>query len=506
LKKIHIFGGASLMLNLWSSHADYQHFISQSVLSFDESQLKRFSYFSNSIEKLTSLDLDPLADFLAPYYSSFGRPAIHQPEIFRSIILMLDQHYTSLTNWVNLIKSDDLLALLIGCSPDSLPPLGSYYDFINRLWLCDSSFDSDKRDKLYRYPKDSKPKGKAPGKNKKLPNRHPEIVRKTADFFMSGRSFSARFERLLQELFSLIAIVPSMVLGLISNDDLTVAGDGTCVHSHSSSLGSKVCECRDNGVFNCKCNRHYSDLDAAYGWDSDLSTWFYGHTLYAFSTYDPMTKTDLPLLLRFVSAKRHDSVTGIVALAELKEVSPFLTIKNVCLDSANDNYPTYELFNSWNYIPFIDLNSNRGKPTTLPPALSITEQGVPICLSSHEMVYDGFCKNRSRHKWRCPLKCKKDTICSLKEPCSPSNYGRVIYTKPDWDIRLFTPVPRGTKAWKDVYKVRTCSERINNRILNDYGLHAMGIHGKKRYSFFTTMIAINIHLDARVKKANAIAT
>jgi hypothetical protein len=160
LKKIHIFGGASLMLNLWSSHAYYQHFISQSVLSFDESQLKRFSYFSNSIDKLTSLDLDPLADFLAPYYSSFGRPAIHQPEIFRSIILMLDQHYTSLTNWVELIKSDDLLALLIGCSPDSLPPLGSYYDFINRLWLCDSSFDSDK---LYRYPKDSKPKGKAPG-------------------------------------------------------------------------------------------------------------------------------------------------------------------------------------------------------------------------------------------------------------------------------------------------------------------------------------------------------
>lgn len=490
------------MLKSWTSHADYQHFISQAVDSFDESKLKRLAYYSNSIKKLSSLNLDPLAEFLAPHYSPFGRPAIHQPEIFRSIIFMLDQHETSLTHWVNRLKSDDLLASLIGCLSDDLPPLGSYYDFIDRLWLFDASIDKDKRLQVFRFPKDSKPKGKKPGKNKKLPNKHPKIVRKTADFFMSGRSFNARFERLLQNLFSLIAIVPSLELGLFSKDDLTVAGDGTCVHTHSSSLGSKVCDCRKNGVFNCKCNRHYSDLDAAYGWDSHLSTWFYGHTLYAVSTFDPISKTDLPLLLRFVSAKRHDSVTGIVALAELKEVSPFLTVKNVCLDSANDNYPTYELCNFWNYIPFIDLNSNRGKPATLPPALSITDQGVPICLSNHEMVYNSFCKNRSRHKWRCPAKCRKDTTCTLEEPCSPSDYGRVIYTKPAWDIRLFTPVPRGTKEWKDVYKTRTCSERINNRILNDYGLHAMRIHGKKRYTFFTTMIGINIHLDARIKKAN----
>ena len=162
---------------------------------------------------------------------------------------------------------------------------------------------------------------------------------------------------------------------------------------------------------------------------------------------------------------------------------------------------TYELCKTWDYIPFIDLNSNRGKPATLPPALSINEQGVPICLSGHEMVHNGFCKNRSRHKWRCPLKCKKVDTCTLEEPCSPSAYGRVIYTKPAWDIRLFTPVPRKTKAWKEIYKARTCSERINNRILNDYGLHAMRTHGKKRYSFFTMMIGINIHLDARIKKA-----
>ena len=489
------------MLKNWTSHISYQNFISDSIASFNESELKRLNDYSDSIAKLTALNLDPLADFLALYYSKIGRPAINQAEIFRSIILMLDRHYTSLTAWVEKLKSDDLLALLIGCSPDSLPPLGSYYDFINRLWLNNPDSDKGIRKKLAKYPKDSKPQGKTPGKNKKLSNRHPEIVRKTVDFFSSGRSFDARYEKLLQNLFSLIAVVPSMELGLIPKDNLTIAGDGTCVHAHSSSLGIKVCKCKEDGIYNCKCDRRYSDFDATYGWDSHLNTWFYGHTLYTFSTYNEQVQTDLPLIFRFVSAKRHDSVTGVVTLAELREVSPSLPINNICLDSANDNYPTYELCNAWGYIPFIDLNGNRGKPATLLPALSINEHGVPICQSGHEMVYNGFCKGRSRHKWRCPLKCNKVESCTSEEPCSPSSYGRVIYTKPDWDIRLFTPVPRKTKAWKETYKTRTCSERVNNRVLNDYGLHQMRIHGKKRYSFFTMMIGINIHLDARIKKA-----
>ncbi|EDS05395.1 hypothetical protein CLOSCI_03429 [[Clostridium] scindens ATCC 35704] len=36
-----------------------------------------------------------------------------------------------------------------------------------------------------------------------------------------------------------------------------------------------------------------------------------------------------------------------------------------------------------------------------------------------------------------------------------------------------------------IYNQRTATERINNRILNDYGLHHMMIHGKVNYTFFT---------------------
>lgn len=488
------------MLKHWTSHEEYLTSLSDAARSFNDSQRKKLASYDQSIAKLSALNLDPLAALLAPYYSHTGRPALCQPEMFRSVILMLDLKQTSLTNWVNSLKYDDILCMLIGCTPDALPPLGSYYDFIARLWLRNAALDGTDRKQLRSYPRFSKPNGKKPGKNKKLPNRHPQIVAKFAKAAASGRSFSSRFEKLLQEIFTLTAVLPSIDLGLIPKESLTIAGDGTCVHTHSSSLGHKVCDCTEHGIYDCKCSRNYSDLDATYGWDSDLGTWFYGHTLYAVSSYDAETRTDLPLYLRYVSAKRHDSVTGIVALAELRELLPEVSIKNLCLDSANDNYPTYELCKQWNIIPFIDLNSNRGKPASLPPSLSVSEKGVPICMGGHEMKYDGFCKSRSRHKWRCPLTCGRILDCACKQQCSPSDYGRVIYTKPDWDIRLFTPVPRGTKEWKSVYKTRTCSERVNNRILNDYGLHAMRIHGKKRYSFFTMMIGVNIHLDARLKK------
>ncbi|MEG0309166.1 MAG: transposase [Clostridium sp.] len=131
--------------------------------------------------------------------------------------------------------------------------------------------------------------------------------------------------------------------------------------------------------------------------------------------------------------------------------------------------------------------------------LSINEKGIPLCIAGHEMIHDGFEKDLSRHKWRCPLAMKKVKSCSCIESCSPSPYGRVIHTKPSWDIRLFTKIPRGSKKWKSIYKTRTCSERINNRILNDYRIHSLRIRGKKRYSFMTMIAGINIHLDAQIK-------
>lgn len=490
------------MLKHWDSHAEYQQFISETVSHLNEPQFKKLSSYKDSLDKLTSLNLDPVGDFLQPFYSNTGRPALHQAQILRSFVLMMDQKVLSLTNWVETLSQDVLLAMMIGCSLDSLPPLGSYYDFINRLWQQHPDTERFGRKILFPVGKNQKPKLKLQ-KGKKLPNRHNGITNTIADFVRTGKDVPFHYEIVLQKLFSIAAIVPSMELGLISSDGITISGDGTCVHTHANPHGKRVCKCAENGMDSCTCNRHYSDPDAAWGWDSDLNTYFFGHTLYMLSCHNEKLKIDLPLYIRFFDAKRHDSVSGILSLADFLKVTPEVKIDYVCLDSAHDNYPTYQLCKEWNITPFIDLNTNRGKPKTIPDEIEIDTDGTPKCQAGHRMVYNGYCSGRSRIKWRCPFACGKVDDCACKSNCSPSPYGRCIYTKPDWDIRLYTPVPRGTDAYKKIYNNRTGSERVNNRILNHYHLHDMRIHGKKRYSFFTMIAGINIHLDARIKVKNS---
>ena len=210
------------MLKHWQTHAEYQQFISEAVASLNTSQLKKLHSISDSWHKLTSMNLDPVGDFLAPFYSNTGRPAINQTQILRSFVLMLDRKFTSLTKWTAELSGDDLLAILIGCSPDSLPPLGSYFDFMNRLWLHNPDFEKSGRGDLFPAGKNKKPSSK-PGKNKKLPNRHPGITDKIADYALTERDFLFYYEKALQQLFSIAAISPSVELGLIDPDNLTAS-------------------------------------------------------------------------------------------------------------------------------------------------------------------------------------------------------------------------------------------------------------------------------------------
>ena len=48
-------------------------------------------------------------------------------------------------------------------------------------------------------------------------------------------------------------------------------------------------------------------------------------------------------------------------------------------------------------------------------------------------------------------------------------------------------------------KSRTTSERVNKRILNDYGLELSKSRGKKRTFWWSLVHSLNILLDARLK-------
>ena len=68
--------------------------------------------------------------------------------------------------------------------------------------------------------------------------------------------------------------------------------------------------------------------------------------------------------------------------------------------------------------------------------------------------------------------------------------------KPDTDLRLFTRTVRGSKAWKEVYKRRTTTERSIKRKKIDYRMEHTRVRSKRRRLWLLTLGAINQHLDA----------
>jgi hypothetical protein len=75
-------------------------------------------------------------------------------------------------------------------------------------------------------------------------------------------------------------------------------------------------------------------------------------------------------------ASRHDSVLGLRALCELKDLYPFVFQKFIG-DSAHDAYPWYELLHSWKSEALIDLNARRQGKFFL-PGFAINKNGTPI--------------------------------------------------------------------------------------------------------------------------------
>ena len=479
------------MLGYWRNHDEYQQFVIRMLKSCDSPD--SIIEYKSAISKLFILNLDKLKNIVAPLYSSTGRPALNQPEIFRSFILMNELGF-KLDNWVPKLKSNFILRSIIGVDKDSVPSVSSHYDFINRL----INIDETPHVKL----KKRKPSGKI-GKNKKLPNKHSNIVERLVNKILCGRSFSLRPERFLQQIFADVCVASSIDLELIPQS-LDIAGDGTCINTQASPYGKRICSCscKKKHIYNCSCARRFSDPKAAWGWDSSQEKYFYGYTGYFLSTYNNDLKIDLPLYLRIVDARRHDSVSAVVALQEFRELYPNVKINSFLSDSASDNYATYNLLHQWDIKAVIPLNETNKGNFKYPSAVSVNSSGVPVCMCNQPMVNWGFNKDRCRIKYRCPLACGKIDSCPHKSECSPSEYGRTVYIKPEWDLRLFTRIPRGSDAWSEKYKKRTCAERVNNRILNDYGVEK-NYKTKKRISFYSMIAGFNIHLDAQLKYLSA---
>jgi hypothetical protein len=469
------------MLGIWRTHAEYQQFLVDALLKEKAHNPQSLTDYRDNILKLYSLNLDSVKTDFAQRFSVTGRPSNFQPEMFRAFILMASQKVAGIEEWRKKAIATPIFRAIIGVEPKDFPGASTLRDFITRLWL----EDAPARVKNVEI----KPKEKH-GKNKKPP-KNPGIIKELTDKALEGAVFDKIPEQLLQILFAKVAVQPSVDAGLIEDPDkLITSGDGTVIQSHASPRGIAT-EVPDQ--------RKFADPQARWLWDSYHEQWAYGYMGYFFSTSNPMLKLDLPLYLRFAHTSSFDGVTFIEALAHFRSLySGVFKIDSLLLDSAHDNYATYSLLNAWMIKPFIDLNK-RGTNVPQSQLLPLSQCGAPICADGYDMVNWGYDANRFQIKYRCPLVAGTVHYCPYDTNCNKSAYGKTVYVRLADNLRLLTPVPRNTDEWKKIYKRRSASERINNRVLTDYELERPKRYGKKKLAFFTFMNAINVHLDALVK-------
>ena len=467
--------------------------------------------------KLEQTDLDLAYPILATLYSdNRGRLARHPVCMFRACLAMMECGVTSFDVWRQMMHDDPFYALISGFHPADVPGVGTFYDFQDRLvQRLHQPRTTPRRPHRRREQQDKADQHK--DKNDLRP--HQDIVNRLADRILA-RSFQPTspaavlegygdfsalpvWEQILQPIFYACFVAHSAELGLIDLENLHVAGDGSKLPTWANPRGKKLCDCDNRGKKledRCDCPRAYRDPLARWGWDSYRQCWVYGYSIYELTAYSFQHRCQLPLVVSLADCNRHDCVHGLATLYHGHEIFD-LPIQTASLDAAHDALGLFRLATRrWHMALVVPLNERNTDNLQYAGPLRL-EEGVPICPANLPMRRWGFCPDRLRIKWRCPLAAAKKTLELTACPffgndCSDSPYGRVIYTYPQENYRLHTLIPRDSDLWQCHEDARSCAERSIKRKKYDFHLLQTRTAGRDRWFFRLMLAAMCQHIDA----------
>ena len=105
------------------------------------------------------------------------------------------------------------------------------------------------------------------------------------------------------------------------------------------------------------------------------------------------------------------------------------------------------------------------------PDITFEADGTPLCSGGCRMRHHGYNAAKAAHVFACPatrINGDGEWIfhadeCPLHERCTPpeKKMGLTHYIKSEADLRLFPPIPRDSKRFKELYSHRTGIERQN---------------------------------------------
>jgi hypothetical protein len=497
------------------SHKQYVRFVRQQARRYGGLRTTHRHY--HVWRKLQATNLDAAYPILAGLYcAGWGRVARHPVCMLRSCLAMMLCGITNFDDWVALMHDEPFHALISGFDPQDLPGVGTFYDFQDRLLQRSRQARTTKR-RPYRR-RDQRDKA-TQHKDKNDLRPHKDIVNRLAErvlarpyqplcltAVLAGKGdFSAlpSWEQTLQPLFFACFVARSVELKLIDLQQLHVAGDGSKLPTWANPYGQKLCRCDNRGkkpADRCRCQRAYRDPLALWGWDSYRQCWVYGHSFHELTAYNLQHRCQLPLVVSMADCSRHDSVHGLVALYRGRETFG-LPIQTASLDKAYDVLGLFRLATRrWSMALVVPLNERNKDNLRYAGPLRL-QHGVPICLAEYRMKRWGFCSDRLRIKWRCPLAAAKKTPDVTSCPhfsndCSGSYYGRVVYTYPQGNYRLHTLIPRNSDLWQCHAQRRSCAERSVKRKKHDFGLLQIRTAGRDRWFFRVMLAAMCQHIVA----------
>lgn len=462
------------MLTVKLSHSQYQNFIKISLDKFyiQTGQQITLKERSSIIIKMWSTDLTGIVPLLQSTYSKStqGAPPKDAAALLRSLTLMIYCKETSISLWVSKLRSDPFYAILSGFTPacyfsykaegisaDKIPGVGTFYDFMDRLIRKDRNIYKSKLRKFKRKPR------KKQKKNQKMDSSKPGVVERLVKRVLKydNTKLPDTIESTLNTVLKDLFVIPSLSMGILGDPSkLNIAGDGTCMPTQASPYGKKVCNCDLKPGQSCSCSRKFTDPSASWGWDSFNEQYYYGHTFHGFTACDSFYS--LPIQIKFVSAARHDSVTGVYALKELVDLYPEIKFYSAAFDSAYYASAYYSFNMHFGINPIIDLNSRSSQPSAKNEFVVLDKNGIPhgkVC--GHQLRNWGIVSKEYRHKWLFPVQCDCCDTCPMKS-------NQTYYTKTMDNPRYFTSILRGSPLWKALYKRRSTTERCWDRINNDF--------------------------------------
>jgi len=432
---------------------------------------------------LLDLDLDPAEQILGRLYCPVKRAPPRNPiPTLRSLILMTLLKTTSITEWVNTLRTHPLHAVMAGFDPDDTPGIGTYYDFFHRLI-----------DGPYRKPSDRMPRRSQSARcihqrnfkkeketRKQNRNHGSSLSENLVDNLLplADQPLPDEFPKVLHDLLARVGIGSSIRNQLLTEKmNLAVAGDGSILKTAASPRGKPTCSCPRHRGSSCEHDRLYTSATANWCYDSYRDSYLFGDRYYHLIA--PVGGHDLPLLTIMPGGNESDFTLSLKAfdrfLKVLRDHRIDLHPRFFCGDGHHDTSAHYRYFRDKQIVPVIPFGDKNNVILHLisNPDLQLTPEGFPLCPAGKLLRHHAFDKARNVHVFACPAKRNTHRFgksvyvfhpqdCPRKIDCNPqSSLAPLVYIHADENPRLFPPIPRNTDHFKSIMNMRSATERCN---------------------------------------------